>query len=170
MRPLGIAVAAALSATMLAGFCTSSRARASTDDGALNGTYIATSNGDWAKTRESYHDEATLRSTWTITSTCSDPEDCTGQVSSDQGWSAPIAKHSAQWTLQRDVPNWEPCADGTTFTGHQTYRFWPVNPDGTVHVGSPILAGEDRTIGPSGACGVNQWLVIRMPFRLDEVT
>ncbi|MDT5189629.1 MAG: hypothetical protein QOI28_1880, partial [Mycobacterium sp.] len=31
------------------------------------------------------------------------------------------------------------------------------------------LAGEERTTGPSGACGVNKLLVIRMPFRLDEV-
>ncbi len=26
------------------------------------------------------------------------------------------------------------------------------------------LAGEDSTIGPSGACGVNKWLTIKMPF------
>ena len=48
------------------------------------------------------------------------------------------------------------------------YRFWPVDATGYLAAGSPTLAGEDRTIGSSGACGVNKSLDIRMPFRLDK--
>jgi hypothetical protein len=28
------------------------------------------------------------------------------------------------------------------------------------------LSGWDYTVGPSGACGANKWLVIEMPFKL----
>jgi hypothetical protein len=28
---------------------------------------------------------------------------------------------------------------------------------------------QDKTVGPSGACRVNRWLVINMPFRLDKI-
>ncbi|MDT5052381.1 MAG: hypothetical protein QOF66_747 [Mycobacterium sp.] len=131
--------------------------------------YIATSNGDWAKTNDSYHDEATVRSTWTITSTCSNPVDCTGQVTSDQGWTAPILHNSDAWIVQRELPSWKRCPDGYVATGHQRYRFWPVDATGYVAVGSPMLTGEEKTTGPSGACGVNKLLVIGMPFRLDKV-
>jgi hypothetical protein len=164
-----IACATAVAVAVIVGVDTPASARASGDGLALNGTYLATSNGDWAKTNDSYHDETTVRSTWTITSTCSNPVDCTGQVTSDQGWTAPIRHNSDAWIVEREVPNWEKCPDGTAAPGHQRYRFWPVDATGYVAVGSPTLAGEERTTGPSGACGVNKLLVIRMPFRLDEV-
>jgi hypothetical protein len=94
-------------------------------------------------------------------------------MSSDQGWSAPIfLTDGLSWYVRRDVPNWERCQDGTAFTGNQTFYFYPVDPDGTsgeYRLGSPVLAGKDRTIGPSGACGQNNWLIIEMPFRLDKI-
>jgi hypothetical protein len=164
-----IAGATAVAVMVIAGLGSPSSARASEDGLALNGTYIATSNGDWAKTNDSYHDEGTVTSTWTITSTCSNPVDCTGQVITDQGWTAPIIHNSDAWIVDRDLPNWERCPDGTTATGHQRYRFWPVDATGYVAPGSPTLGGEERTAGPSGACGINKLLVIRMPFRLDKV-
>jgi hypothetical protein len=169
MRIRGVIGGATAVAVMVVVGLGTPSARASEDGLALNGTYIATSNGDWAKTNDSYHDEATVRSTWTITSTCSNPVDCTGQVTSDQGWSAPIRHNADAWIVERDLPNWERCPDGTAVTGHQRYRFWPVDATGYVAVGSPTLGGEERTTGPSGACGVSKLLVIRMPFRLDEV-
>ena len=43
----------------------------------LNGTYVATSNGQWAQTNDIYRDEASVRSTWTISTTCSTPVECT---------------------------------------------------------------------------------------------
>ena len=71
--------------------------------------------------------------------------------------------------MQRDIPDWEPCADGTAATGRQTYRFSPLDSNDDLHYGSPTLGGEDKTIGLSGACGKSKWLAIRMPFRLDKV-
>ena len=41
-------------------------AAASGDDWGLNGTYAATSIGNWAQTNDVYRDEATVRSKWTI--------------------------------------------------------------------------------------------------------
>jgi hypothetical protein len=147
-------------------------ARATSDEWPINGTFIARSMGDWAMTRDSYHDEATVTSTWTITSTCSDPTNCTGQVISDAGWTAPLRKFAGSWEVVRDIPNWEPCPDGTAYTGHQTIRFWGVDDDGTIMfrpAEATQFAGEDRTIGPSGACGINNWQVIRMPFTMRKV-
>src|ERR1700748_2809659 len=69
---------------------TPSPARASADI-SINGRFTATSLGNWAKTNDSFQDEATVRSVWTVSSSCSDAQDCTGTVSSDQGWSAPLA-------------------------------------------------------------------------------
>jgi hypothetical protein len=73
------------------------------------------------------------------------------------------------WYVRRDLPNWEVCPDGTAVTGRQTYTFAHVGPDGLQQRGSPTLAGRDKTVGPSGACGVNRWLVVEMPFRLDKI-
>lgn len=46
-------------ALALAGGATAPTAAASGDEWGLNGTYQATSNGDWAKTNDIYHNEAT---------------------------------------------------------------------------------------------------------------
>ena len=74
------------------------------------------------------------------------------------------------WKVKRDVPDWERCEDGTAYTGQQTFYFYPVNEYGGYQLGSPTFAGKDKTIGPSGACGQNQWLDITMPLRLDKLT
>jgi hypothetical protein len=29
--------------------------------------------------------------------------------------------------------------------------------------------GLDKTVGPSGACGINQWQSVRMPFTLSKI-
>lgn len=130
------------------------------DDVAVNGTYTAVSDGQWAQTNESYHDEQTVVQNWTITSTCSTFQDCTGHVTSDQGWSADARYLSGVWRVARTVENWEGCADGTAAPGDQSFQFWPdpANP------GS--LVGWDKTLGPSGACGFNKWLTVTMPFKL----
>lgn len=145
-------------------------AQASNDWG-LNGTYVATSNGEWAKTNEQFHDEASLRSTWTITTVCSYPTECTGTVTSDFGWSAPVYQTGGVWYVKRSVENWEPCPDGTAAPGLQIFRFAPVTPDGSrVDSASTMLAGEDQTTGASGACGKNKPLFINMPFKLVKVS
>lgn len=146
-------------------------AAATGDDWGLNGTYAAVSNGDWAKTNDIYHNEATVRSTWTVSTTCSTPLECTGRVTSDQGWSADVGLHGSEYVVKRDIPNWEPCANGAARTGHQIYRFYPVDERGWVATDSTskMLAGVDQTTGDSGACGINKALVISLPFRLDKV-
>lgn len=137
---------------------------------AINGTYVVTSNGQWAKTNDVYRDEAVVRTTWTITSACTTLSDCSGQVTSDQGWTAPVFTKGGEWHIERIVKNWEPCPDGTAADGHQLFRFYPVDDQGQLAIyGSTVLAGEDKTVAPSGACGINMPLVISMPLNLARV-
>lgn len=139
-------------------------AHADPGDGiAINGTYTAFSDGVWAKTNDSYHDERSVTQTWTITSTCSTYQDCTGRVTSDQGWSGDLTYMSGSWKVSRQVDNWESCIDGTASPGQQTFTFSKGYPD-------PIpLKGWDTTFGPSGACGWNKQLYVRLPFTLTPV-
>lgn len=174
MRSMGtIASAMLFTVTVFGALGPASPAGATTkEDVALNGTYQVTSNGNLAKINRQYNQEAVVTTTWTISSTCSNFQACSGTVSSAQGWTAPlINKDGTQWYVTRDVPNWETCEDGTSYTGRQEYYFYPVDPNGSgaVIIGSPVLAGKDKTIGPSGACGQNQWLTVEMPLRLDKI-
>ena len=54
----------------------------------INGTFLTSSNGDWAKINQRYEDQPPTRSTWTISTQCVSPSDCTGTVNSDAGWIA----------------------------------------------------------------------------------
>jgi hypothetical protein len=165
-----VAIATLSAAAMVSTMGATSSARASVSH-AINGTYRATSVGTWAKTNNSFHDEQTVTSTWTVTSSCSTAQDCTGHVTSDQGWDAALVMHDgSMWFVKREVPNWGTCPDGSTFTGQQMFLFTPVTPDGFAGPDwSPTLTGKDETIGPGGACRVNKALVIEMPFRLDKI-
>jgi hypothetical protein len=172
MRSVETLTAATLvAATVVGGLATASTARATTkEEVAINGTYRATSIGDWSRTNDQYNGEATVTSTWTISSSCVTFQECHGTMTSDQGWSAPLYMiDGIMWYIKRDVPNWERCADSTAYTGQQTFYFYPVDSNGEFHLGSPTLAGKDKTVGPSGACGHNQWLDVTMPLRLDKV-
>ena len=167
-----LATATLVAATVSGGLATASTAGATTkEDVAINGTFRATSIGDYARTNDQYKGEATVIQTWTITSSCVTFQECHGTVTSDDGWSAPIYMIDGQlWYIKRDVPDWEPCRDTPdTFTGQQTFYFYPVNENGEFTLGSPTFAGKDKTVGPSGACGRNQWLDITMPLRLDKL-
>jgi len=144
-------------------------AASATADWALNGRYLATSNGDWAKTNLVYRDLPTVRSIWTIAMTCTAYIVCAGRVDSDAGWSADITITNGEYVVKVDRPGWEPCPDGTTVDGHQRYRFFPVGPDGFVQPGSRVFAGFDVTTGRSGGCGINDKLMIEMPFRLEKL-
>jgi hypothetical protein len=139
--------------------------------GSLNGTFRAQSNGDFARSNEMYYDEQTVVATWTISSNCSNPTDCTGTVTSDQGWSAPIYKMSGLWNVKRTVPRWEPCPNGTAADGLQHYRFYAVDAQTgqADNSQSDLFAGLDETTGPSGACGINKPLQISMPFKLSRL-
>ena len=164
------AAAATAMATLMLGLGPAAPAGASGEH-ALNGTFAVTSLGDWAKTRDVYMDEPTVRSTWTISSSCDTPISCTGTVSSDQGWTEPVKMGSGEvWRIDRDLENWVPCPDGTSAPGHQIYMFYPVDEAGFVKTGSPVFAGYDKTMGPSGACGINNRQRIEMPLKLVRIT
>lgn len=157
--------AGVLTAAAVGGLC-SPVAGASPSWG-LNGTYVATSNGEWAKTDDIFHDEASIRGTWTISTTCSYPSECTGTVDTDWGWSAPIYKKSGVWYVKKTVENWQPCGDGTAGPGLQVYRFFTSNEGATaVDPASTTLLGEDSTTGVSGSCGSSKVVFITMPFKL----
>lgn len=168
MKSVGSATLAA--AVVIGTFIVTPPARAAVGDIALNGKYKATSLGNWAKIDDTARDIPTVIQTWTISSSCTDAQDCDGTVVSDQGWTAKIRTNDGeQWFVHHDVTNFEVCPDGNGFTGHQIYKFTPVTDDNhTVDV-SPTLSGWDKTIGESGACRVNKWLTITMPFRLDKL-
>jgi hypothetical protein len=167
-----LTTATLVAATVFGGLGTASPAQAITkEDVAVNGTFRATSIGDYAQRNDQYFGEPTVYQTWTISSTCASTQECHGTVKSDQGWSAPLYMNDGEmWKVKREVPNWESCPDGTSFSGMQTFYFFPANDNGGYQLGSPIFSGKDKTVGPSGACGQNQWLDIAMPFRLDRLS
>ena len=100
----------------------------------------------WAKTNDSYHDERSVTQTWTITSTCSTYQDCTGRVTSDQGWSADMIYTSGSWRVRRTVDNWEPCIDGTATPGEQTFTFWKGYPEAFPLKGWDHDEGSERCV------------------------
>ena len=74
-----------LTSVLLAGVAATPTAHAS-DKWALNGTFTATSNGEWSRTNDVFVDQVSVRAMWTISSQCSYPTECTGTVTSNQGW------------------------------------------------------------------------------------
>lgn len=140
-------------------------------DPTLNGAYRAVSDGTWAKTNEIFHDEATVTSTWTVSTTCSaETYDCAGHVRSSQGWNAPIRCDSAgQWSVRRHLDRWEPCHDGTAATAEQLMYFSPDLSGSPSFDEVTTFSGWDRTVGTSGGCGINRPLVIEMPFQLTRI-
>jgi hypothetical protein len=185
MRGVGVlAGAAAAAVTGCLGAAPSAHA---SDYGVeLNGTYRVISDGEWAKRNEVFIDEKTVIETWTMSSTCTSPIRCTGQVTSDQGWTAPMGFDGGYWRLDRVIENWEPCpasydypgariftgAEGTAASGTQRFFFWgwDVANNGIDHTNVKLLAGRHRTQGPSGACGINKPLVIELPMRLEKLS
>lgn len=158
-------------ACVLVAACVANAVPARADDWALNGRFLATSNGQWATTNDVYRDEAVTRSIWTIAMGCSHTIICAGSVNSDAGWSANIVTTNSEYIVKRELPDWEPCADGSgrTVTGHQSFRFFPVADTGFLQPGSRIFAGFDKTSGESGGCSLNEKLEIEMPFRLEKL-
>jgi hypothetical protein len=136
----------------------------------LNGAYQVVSNGEWAKTNEVYMDEKVVISTWTFSSSCADPQTCTGTVRSDEGWTAPLTFRASRWLVDRTIDNWEPCPDGSFSAGRQRFQFYGTDANGQIDQKNvTTLQGYQRTIGISGACGINQPLVIQMPVTLHKL-
>jgi hypothetical protein len=136
----------------------------------LNGTYLVSTNGEQAKTNDVYMDERSEIQTWTVSSTCVSPIECNGQVTSDQGWSTTM-RLNEYWYVERTIPNWAPCPDGSFADGYQKFMFWGLNPR-TIErrlTFTDFMVGRDVVKTESGACGKNLPLVIEMPVILKRV-
>ncbi len=142
-----LTTATLVAATAFGGLSTASTAQAITkEDVALNGTFRATSIGDWAQRNDQYFGEPTVYQVWTISSTCDSTQECHGTVKSDQGWSAALYMNDGEmWKVRREVPNWERCEDGTAFPGQQTILFLPGERQRWIptRVASPLRQGQD---------------------------
>jgi hypothetical protein len=169
MRVVG-AILGAVALSALAMIGTPPAAHASTYGFELNGTYSFLSNGEWAKSNDSFHNEPVVRATWKISSSCSSTAACTGQVTSDQGWMAPLEYRDSTWRVSRELTNWAPCETGGAATGHQLLLFYGVDDDGRNTGNVDLLAGSDSTITDSGSCGKNLPLKIVIPIRLQRLT
>lgn len=169
MPPSKVSAGAAMvAAVAMVGLGTAAPAGASEEWG-INGTFATSSNGDWAKVNERYEDQPSVRSTWTVNTTCVGPTECTGTVNSDEGWSAPIYTTNGLWYVKRAVQGWRYCADGTPVEGLQVIKLYPVGFDGHYDNSAHEYTGENQTTGPSGSCGRNQWPAIRMPFYMKPI-
>jgi hypothetical protein len=163
-------IAGIAAATLIGSGCLPALAQASDYGIEVNGAYRVTSLGDWAKTNDVFIDEKTVVQTWTVSSSCQSPMDCTGEIRSDQGWTARLRFQTSRWIAEREVPNWVPCPDGTAAPGLQKFVFWGTDERGqNIAANTDHMAGWDDTTGPSGACGVNKPVVIWMPLRLDRI-
>lgn len=169
MRVVG-AVLGAATLTVAGMFGTAPIAAAKSYGFEINGTYAFLSNGEWAKSNEVYHSEPVVRATWQVSSTCTSTLECTGQITSDQGWTAPLRFSVERWLVTRDIPNWAPCEDGTAATGHQMFDFYGVDDDGQNSRNTDLLGGRDITKTDSGSCGRNQGLVVDIPMRLTRIS
>ena len=165
--PAWVVMAAAVAATLV----TAPRAEAAFCDPPLNSTFTAESDGVWAKTNDVFHDETPVTDTWTVNSTCTaDFPNCAGQVISSQGWNAPmICESGGMWYVRRHLDNWEQCSDGTDVPGEQLFYFSPQLSGSPSFSAVTIFTGVDRTVGPSGGCGINKPLVVEMPFKLTRI-
>lgn len=169
-----VTVIGGLAATTIATFgslAAAPSARAGDFGVALNGTYRVSSNGDWAKSNEVFMDEKVKVQTWTVSSDCVSPIECTGEVKSDHGWTAPLEYNTGYWQVHVDIDHWSPCPDGTIAPGHETFRLWAIDPFTTERIsGTEYLVGRDITKTDSGACGKNQPLVIELPVYMEHIS
>jgi hypothetical protein len=146
---------------------------------ALNGTYRAFSNGEWSQTSAGpngaggamvYIDQPSKMETWTVTSDCISPIECYGEVRSDAGWTGALKFNGDSWMVDRDIPNWEPCPNGTAAPGHQNFALWGFNPvTSEKNKNRDLIVGWERTMAPSGACGLNKPVVTQLPVRLEKI-
>ncbi len=99
-------------------------ARASNFGVELNGVYRVFSDGEWAKKNEVFFDQASVIETWTVTTDCVSPIECSGEVKSDLGWTG-TARLGYFWYVEHTIPKWIPCSDGTFADGGvQQFIIW----------------------------------------------
>ncbi|BBY41749.1 hypothetical protein A5765_11915 [Mycolicibacterium celeriflavum] len=175
MRAVGLAAGAAAIA-LVGSLSATTPAHADDFQVALNGTYRVMSDGEWAKRgmapggADVFFDQKTVVQTWTISTDCVSPIECTGVVHSDLGWTATIRLDDF-WYIDHDIPDWLRCPDGSTSPGHQKFILLGWNPtiNQRMTKNTDFLIGRDQTKGPSGACGTNHPVVIEMPVKVQKI-
>ena len=137
----------------------------------LTGTYKVSSDGEFAKTNDVFMDQQSVVETWTANTSCISPIECTGQVTSDGGWTG-SARLDNFWYIEHDIPNWLPCSDGTFAPGHQMFILWGIDPATAEGITENIkyFAGRNVTKTSSGACGINKPVVIEMPVVVEKLS
>lgn len=173
----GVDIAAGAAALALVGsLCAAPPTRADSKD-ELNGTYQVMSDGEWSQRSAApgganvFIDQPTVTETWTMSTSCISPVECSGTVTSSLGWTGQVRLDDF-WYVDHEVPNWLPCPDGTFAPGHQKFIIWGIDPATLERVRSNITfaAGRNLTKAPSGACGRNQPLVLEMPVKMVKLT
>lgn len=161
----------ALSAVAALGLGVAPHAVAEYEEYAMNGTYSVVSNGEWARMNDRYQDEPSVRSTWTVSTTCTSALTCSGTVTSSLGWTENVYTGTGNmWYVKHYVPDWIPCPDGTRAPGLQVYRFYPSSEEGLSQRISDLYVGEDQTTGESGNCGRNKSLVLNLPVKITKLS
>jgi hypothetical protein len=146
-------------------------------DPSINGTYQVMSDGEWATKGAApgggtvFIDQKPVTETWTVSTSCESPIECSGTVTSSLGWTG-LARLDDFWYVDHEVPNWVPCPDGSFAPGHQKFILWGIDPATSERQtkNMTFLAGRNQTKSPSGACGRNQPLVIEMPVKMVKLT
>lgn len=161
----------AMSAVAAVGLAAAPQAGAEYEEFAMNGTYSVVSNGEWARMNDRYQDEPSVRSTWTVATTCTSAITCAGTVTSSLGWTENVYTGTGNmWYVKHYVPDWIPCPDGTRAPGLQVYRFYPSSEEGLSQRISDLWVGEDQTTGESGNCGRNKSLVLNLPVKITKLS
>jgi hypothetical protein len=137
----------------------------------ISGKWRVYSDGEWARTNQVLIDQQSVLETWTVTTSCVSPIECSGTVTSDRGWTG-SARLDDFWFVEHEVPNWMPCPNGTFATGYQKFQLWGMDPTIERRVTKNIttFAGRNITSSVSGACGVNQPRVIEIPVRMERIS
>jgi hypothetical protein len=180
MRAVELA-AGALASIAVIGSVVSAPSAQATDYGvALNGTYRAFSNGEWAQTSagpngaggaQVYIDQPSKMEIWTVTSDCVSPIECYGEVRSDAGWIGDMNFNGDSWRIFHDIPNWQPCPDGTAAPAQRYFALWGFNPSTSEkNKDRNLIVGWERTQGPTGACGYSKPVVTQLPVRLELIS
>src|ERR1700712_2618758 len=105
---------AALAAAVAFGVQSAPSATAEYEQYAMNGTYSVVSNGEWARMNDRYQDEPSVRSEWTVSTTCTTALTCSGTVTSTLGWTEDVYTGTGNmWFVKHYVADWIPCPDGS---------------------------------------------------------
>jgi hypothetical protein len=161
---------AALLAAVAIGLGTAPPAAAEYEEYTMNGRFSVVSNGEWATMDDRYQDEPSVRSEWTVNTTCTTAITCYGKVTSTLGWTEDVYTGTGNtWYVKHYVADWIPCPDGTWGPGLQVYNFYPADEEGVHRRISDLWLGQDITTGTSGACGRNKSVVLNLPVKITKI-